>query len=282
MSTPDEPTVHGNASEEAFYFENEGLRLFAVLHRAGIQGPRRGVVLCHPYGEEQQVSYRILVRFARELCGRGFDVLRFDCRGYGDSQGDFEAANLQTQVDDALTAIDVLKAQTGIELVDVLGVRLGATVAALAASRTRSVGRLIFWSPIVNGGEYVGELIKHKVLADITSGRTPVSGEQLRRELQTAGAIELGGFRLTNDVYRQLHETDLTSQDDGFRGDVLILARLQERRRAQALRQTYEARGCRCEIKVVDSDAFWDFPSLWEWSFPDEVFQATLGWMVNR
>ena len=44
--------------------------------------------MCHPLGEEKLWAHRVFVSLARDLANAGFVVLRFDCRGEGDSDRD--------------------------------------------------------------------------------------------------------------------------------------------------------------------------------------------------
>ena len=83
--------------EEYRFLNLNGERVFAgftVPHNL-----RRGpIVMCHPLGEEKLWSHRVFVSFARDLAAAGFAVLRFDFRGEGDSDRDFEETDLETRI----------------------------------------------------------------------------------------------------------------------------------------------------------------------------------------
>ena len=73
------------------YLAYEGRYLFAWHHGPHPALRRRGaVVLCPPLGSECVVAYRVWRILAERLAGAGFDVLRFDYEGTGDSAGDSE------------------------------------------------------------------------------------------------------------------------------------------------------------------------------------------------
>ena len=268
-------------AEDAFFFKSHGVRLFGVLHTPKQAAASRSIVFCHPYGEEKQLSYRVLVRFARKLCEAGYAVFRFDGRGYGDSEGSFENATVETLVEDSVSAIDVIRQRTGTDHIDLLGLRLGAMVASLATERA-PIEQLILWSPIVNGARYLDELIKKLALRDVAAGVKPLSKDAFMRRLKSDGAIILDGNKLTGAMAEQLAGTDLTSGLSSFQGAALLLGRPEEQRRLDPWATTLRAGGISCDVGVAAVDAVWDFPALWRWSFPEEYFEQTLRWLKRK
>ena len=72
----------GTPGFDRFYVDG----LYCSLHRAAPE-KRRGVcvVFSAPMGRDARWTYRAMVIFAAELAGEGFDVVRFDPAGEGDS-----------------------------------------------------------------------------------------------------------------------------------------------------------------------------------------------------
>jgi uncharacterized protein len=145
--------------EEPFFFAGTGGELFAVLHRPAA-APIGGFAFCHPFGEEKLWTHRVFVTFARELTRRGYAVLRFDCRGNGDSAGEFKDASIDTALEDIGSAIAELRARSGVDKVSLLGLRLGATLAAVTAERRPDIDTLVLWAPIADGARYAQELLR--------------------------------------------------------------------------------------------------------------------------
>jgi pimeloyl-ACP methyl ester carboxylesterase len=189
---------------QPFYFSIPEADLFAVYHepRPGL-ARQSAVLLCNPLGHEYLNSHRALRQIAALLCEAGFPVLRFDYLGCGDSGGSSRQASLDTWLRNVSQAVAELKAKSGAPRLCFVGLRLGATLALLAAAKTGLVDSLVLWDPIVKGNGYLEELQSfHKRVLDMTESfsrgvaRPPrydgVSlfgfGEQLRREL---GAIDL-------------------------------------------------------------------------------------------
>src|SRR3954453_1365685 len=87
--------------EHRFYFEHEGSQVYAVYHEPAAEraeGGRAGVVLCHPLLDfdlyEVPWTLPMIVGYARDLAKRGYPALRFDFRGAGHSDGEFEELTL--------------------------------------------------------------------------------------------------------------------------------------------------------------------------------------------
>jgi uncharacterized protein len=150
--------------EEPFFFRRDGERLFAMLHRPAADKPPSsapGFVLSHPFGEEKLWSHRVFVSIARSLAARGHCVLRFDYAGAGDSTGMTPGTDLATHLADLRAAIAALRARRGTDgPIGLLGLRLGATFAALAAEEGACDGPLVLWDPILDGDAYFLEIGK--------------------------------------------------------------------------------------------------------------------------
>lgn len=96
-------------SEQALAFPCHGSTLIGILHEP-VQARRRGVVVVVGGGPQYRVGgHRQLTLWARELCAQGYPVLRFDYRGMGDSQGEFQG--FLAVDDDIRCAVDQLLAR---------------------------------------------------------------------------------------------------------------------------------------------------------------------------
>src|ERR1043165_4811232 len=85
--------------EEPGYLSVGSDQLYYVHHRAS--GTKRGgVVIAPPFASERSDSYLTCVRWARQLAAIGFDALRFDYRGIGESTGDFRKLTLADRRED--------------------------------------------------------------------------------------------------------------------------------------------------------------------------------------
>jgi pimeloyl-ACP methyl ester carboxylesterase len=134
--------------------------LLGALHVTPRLRPRStAVLLCAPFGEEAPRAHRTLRALATALDRAGYPALRFDYSCSGDSAGDATAATVDAWVADIGEAARHLLASSGSPRVTLVGLRLGASLAALAAARGVVRPRhLVMWDPVVHGGTYLREL----------------------------------------------------------------------------------------------------------------------------
>jgi alpha/beta superfamily hydrolase len=136
-----------------FYFGTRRRRLFGVYDPAHKIGKAaRAAVICHPWGNEQIHAYRTLRQLAARLSQDGFHVLRFDYYGTGDSAGDSGDNDFAGSRSDIETAMAELKDMTGVAKLTLVGLRLGACLAADAcAGRAEEIDTLVLWDPLTAG-----------------------------------------------------------------------------------------------------------------------------------
>ncbi|MBL8572894.1 MAG: alpha/beta fold hydrolase [Hyphomicrobiaceae bacterium] len=119
---------------------------------------RHGVVVVGPRGVEDLATRASLAALARAVAQAGIPVLRLDLPGQGDSLGDAAAGDeLPPAITAIATAVATLRRCRGAESVTVVGLRLGATLAALATA-TIDIDGLALLAPIVRGRGHVREL----------------------------------------------------------------------------------------------------------------------------
>ena len=81
--------------------ENEGKKIFAVLHIPKVNTKIPGVIFCHGLAGHKTGKHRVYVDLASSLVSAGIAVLRFDYRGCGDSEGEFFDVTPETHYSDA-------------------------------------------------------------------------------------------------------------------------------------------------------------------------------------
>ncbi|AZG16077.1 serine aminopeptidase domain-containing protein [Cupriavidus pauculus] len=117
-----------------------------------------GVVLCAPHGHEMMWAHRAFRHLADHLAQAGVPVLRFDYRGTGDAAdlpGGIDP--LAAALDDIAAATTLLRRTSGATRVVLCGLRLGASLAALAATRIDAAG-VVMLAPVLDGRLYLREL----------------------------------------------------------------------------------------------------------------------------
>jgi exosortase A-associated hydrolase 2 len=247
-------------------FDSGGRRLLGILHEP-TNAPRGAFVFCAPFAEEEKCSHRVLFDAAQSLAQAGFIVLRFHYRGCGDSEGEFEEFTLGDWRQDVHAALDFLSDRAPLSL---LGLRLGATLAAQVAEERDDVQRLILWEPILNGRSYVSQnLLRKRLRAALTNTSDT---QEARRETQDGADFD--GYLITSRLQTDLNALDLHAAPLRFRGRVLILqigAGAQTARFAK-LQNAYAD----CDATAIVSPPLWN---LLDNMRGDAVVEATRRWL---
>jgi exosortase A-associated hydrolase 2 len=209
--------------EEPFFFPESTGALFGVFHAA--EGPiRLPVVFCHPFGEEKLWTHRVFVTFARALARRGHPVLRFDYRGNGDSSGAFCESSVATALEDLGIAIDTIKTRTGAPEVGLMGLRFGATLAAVTAERRPDVSRLLLWMPIVDGARYAQDLLRINVTTQLAVYReVRVDRVGLVEAMKLGQTSNVDGYEVSYAMYEGLTALSLKASSTPFAGPSLVV-----------------------------------------------------------
>ncbi|NIE65522.1 alpha/beta fold hydrolase [Burkholderia sp. Ax-1719] len=122
-----------------------------------------GVVLCNPFGYDALCTHRSWRKLAARLAAAGLPTLRFDYPGTGDAAGfEEDPGRFGAWLAAIEAAVSRLRAWTGVERVALVGVRFGATLAALAAQRLGNIDSIVLLAPPVTGRRYLRELRAHR------------------------------------------------------------------------------------------------------------------------
>lgn len=218
---------------DPLFFGSRERSCFGWLHRTA-QGAGAGVVICNPFGYEAVCAHRSLRHFAESFARAGLPTLRFDYDGTGDSVGDDrDPGRLAAWVESTREAVRTLRETTGVTRVWLVGVRLGVTIAALAASEGNpaNIAGLVAVAPVVSGKAYLRELGLLQMALGL--GQPPPGAVAVEE-----GAQEALGFLVTSETKQAVSRVDLTKLD------------------------AFEAKTGPFEVLVLDRD---DLPSADKW-----------------
>ncbi|MGE3936221.1 MAG: hydrolase 1, exosortase A system-associated [Rhodospirillaceae bacterium] len=149
-------------------FECVGAALIGVLHGACAPA-RRGVVIVVGGPNYRVGSHRQFLLLARRLAAAGVPVLRFDCRGMGDSDGDFPG--FEAIGPDIRAAVDALCRETGVTEVVLWGLCDAASAILFYAGGDARVRAIAIANPWVRtvAGQAKAE-IRHHYAGRLASG----------------------------------------------------------------------------------------------------------------
>jgi alpha-beta hydrolase superfamily lysophospholipase len=183
---------------EFFYFGPSDTYLFGAYHSPKLSNRREGIVLCSPFGQENMRAHRSLRRLAINLSNLGYAVLRFDYRGTGDSAGTLDGVTADDWQQDIRIAIQELIDIAAVPNVSLLGLRVGALLAAQVAASHQYVSRLVMWDPVVSGQAYIDEL-----------NREIKAAQSRANFIATDGTLHFNGFSMPCTFQQSLKGLDI-------------------------------------------------------------------------
>jgi uncharacterized protein len=191
----------------AFYFGTGVRRLFGIYEPSRrVRSRSRAALLCYPWGAEYLHAHRSMRQLASLLADAGIDSLRFDYYATGDSAGDDAEGDLAGWRQDILTAAEELTSLAGATRMTLVGLRLGATLAAQAsADLAKTIDGLVVWDPIAAGPAYIEELYA------ICRAQPIAIKEPLARPASLGGGYEILGFPLTGRIKGELEGLSLAA-----------------------------------------------------------------------
>jgi exosortase A-associated hydrolase 2 len=229
--------------------DSGGLRLHAT-----VRGPGRGpvAVMADPFAEEKKCAHRVMAEAAEALAEDGLTVLRFDYRGTGDSEGEFEDASLGDWREDLRRAVEWARAELAATAITLVGVRLGATLAAEAAAEV-AADALVLVAPIIDGRAYWQENFRRQLIkAKITEGEG-ASADELRR---AAGEerFDLGGWVVTRRMREEIEAVKLPAAEYG---GPCVVVDVSARTTATAAMAGLAAGYAKGEVLAIRMEPFW-------------------------
>jgi alpha-beta hydrolase superfamily lysophospholipase len=266
----------------AIYFDSGGHRLFGWFHAPAAQATTDiGLVICKPFGYEALCSHRGLRAFAEAAAAIGVPTLRLDYLGTGDSaEIDSQADQLEVWTRDVRAAVEELRSRTGVRQVCLLGVRLGALLAALAAGECTGAISLILIAPIVSGRRYLRELRTTRLAAALGKGQSPSAAPADGAEVN-AGSMEVSGFWMSAATLEALKKVDLSTYTASPVSDVLVIDG-KGLPGASAWTQQLIGRGVQTKYLVLPGLIEMAMTSPQFASIPQEMIAATRDWLLQR
>lgn len=188
-----------------FFGNSKQRQLYGVYHKPQrvSDSPARAVVICSPLGQEYIRSHWACKLLAKQLARGGAHVLRFDYRGHGNSSGNIgDQQSLQSWTEDVGHAIDLIREKSNAASVMLVGLRFGATLAALTAEQRYDVHSLVAWEPVVDGESYLKNLrTMHARMVDLWVSKISTPSDAKKEEIL--------GFEMSRSLLNEIERTKL-------------------------------------------------------------------------
>jgi pimeloyl-ACP methyl ester carboxylesterase len=191
---------------EQVFFNSNGLRLFGALFRPESETNGQAVVVCHPFAEEKKSAQKPLVDLASALAAAGYSVLLFDFQGYGDSSGLSVDCTLSDWNQNIHDAANFIKQSTACQKIIVIGLRMSAALALVAARERNDIIKLIMVEPV---SSFIGgfkEAVKQKMVNELlTVGKVHGSTDKYLQDLEAGKTLDLDGYEIGSSFLRSCH-----------------------------------------------------------------------------
>lgn len=270
---------------QSFYLQGSCGPVFAVYHRPQHATDIRGNLLCVPaFNEEANRCRSMVTQQARALTERGLACLVVDLHGTGDSGGEFVDARWDIWLDDLGRAWAWLEQQP-FGCRGVIGVRLGALLAATFLDRSRHATRLAMWQPVADGKTHLNQFLRVKIAAQMDRQDLPkASTAQMRADWNAGRTVEVAGYEIHPELAQSLDTARLADCDLPAGTRVLWLESAAEGAdlspATQALLAKWRGRAdATVEAKTFSGPAFWQ---VHERVLAPSVIELTTHWFAQE
>ncbi|MCP4545715.1 MAG: alpha/beta fold hydrolase [bacterium] len=210
---------------EAFDFiPVEGENLFSIIYRPARRLNGAGVIMIHPVCEEKLWVGRASTNLARALCDAGVPVLRFDLRGYGDSDRAHHDMNLSTAAADIRAAAEHFRTSENLTDLHLFGFRFGGTLALRHAADVAAASVAVI-NPLASGGAYLKKALRSNLTTQMSIfGEVREDRETLLAKMEDSGLLNIDGYHLSREFYTDCSQIDLSKKPVDWRGPGLVLS----------------------------------------------------------
>jgi pimeloyl-ACP methyl ester carboxylesterase len=231
------------------------------------------MVLCDPFAEEKKSSQKTMAEMGRALAEAGLPALHFDYRGTGDSGGRFEQFNLDDWRQDICAVVDWVRLRWSLGRVGLLGLRLGASLAASEAAGCRAA-TLVMWEPILDGERYARELGQRSKIKHMMTGGPGAAAAQQEKQ---PGYLDLDGYLVAPSLMAQMAQLRLETLERFARPALLVEcnARGESTPAAQAALAGFP----QGEAQALQLEPFWQRIGLTDTA---PLIATTVAWLQGR
>jgi O-antigen/teichoic acid export membrane protein/alpha/beta superfamily hydrolase len=264
------------------WFGPPGRPLSGWIHAPADNTARGAVVICPTMGLEAAYSYRALRHLAEMLAEAGFVALRFDYDGTGDSAGTgHDPGRVQAWLASVRTVVAYAR-DLNVGRVCVVGLRLGATLAAVELATSGAVDDLVLWDPCATGKSFLREqtalwsILRSERLTWGTIKEGDPWGPRNEEGAHEEGSAEIPGVVLGSQTAADLGLLSIADSNGALAARLLLLART-DRKVDRHLSE-------RLALPYVETDPIAGQEELLSVSatIPQETLDRIVAWMSDQ
>jgi pimeloyl-ACP methyl ester carboxylesterase len=170
-------------------------------------------IICPPIGTDYNNSYQNLRVLGEQLANKGQLVIHLDYIEFGNSSEKDEDTEQLESIVYSITSVHSWLKDVGINQINIVGLRFGATLAALAANSV-VINKLILWSPVVKGKSFVREI---KMLAQASE-----------QTIESSESLDISGWTIEPSTSQAISDIDLLTGEPSAK-NIFILQDGQKR-----------------------------------------------------
>lgn len=223
--------------------------LYGCFHLTADYAHAPALLICQPIGHEYERCHRAMRQLAVQAARKGFSTLRFDYHSTGDSAGACDELSLSQMRLDIEQAIKCCCDKTGVARLTVVGLRMGATLAAQLAGTRSEIDSLVLYAPVFDGETLLAEWQRdHQSFV-----------EKHSHSLQHIGAWEVLGFPVAEKFQQELRSKFYPeiSGSSLKRVFALIDEAEQDSSSLKEWVDTFERQGIAVTVEAVENIALW-------------------------
>ena len=259
-----------------FFLQTEtGRRL--LIHHPSTAACKGLALFVHPFAEEMNKSRRMVAMQARALAEIGYSVLQVDLCGCGDSEGDFRDARWEIWKQDLRMSLEWLRKQHDLP-VTLWGLRLGALLALdFASDADFPLEKMVLWQPVHSGEAHLAQFLRLRLANAMITGKAKTGLQDLKRELASAGTLEIAGYELPHELAESLSRMKL--EELGKPGiphhwlETMPDASADISPASGRIVSAWESRGIPVQVHKAQGEPFWSTQEITD--CPDLVVQTT-------
>ncbi|MFC0558255.1 alpha/beta hydrolase family protein [Halalkalibacter alkalisediminis] len=167
------------------------------------------IIFVHGFVGSKVGDHRLFVKAANFFVQKGFICFRFDFRGCGESDGDYQEVTVTKQLEELRAAIHYVSTLNRVnpEQIILIGHSLGGAITALSASSFPSIQNIVLWSPVA------------RPYLDIRF----ITGDEAILTAEKKGTFDYKGFLLSHDFFRDLNNHDPLEAITSYEGSIFII-----------------------------------------------------------
>jgi alpha-beta hydrolase superfamily lysophospholipase len=251
--------------EEKIVFQSCGYEISGIVTRPAKEGARRDfIVFLHGFAGNKDEN-GLFKEAARRFAEKGYNSLRFDFFGHGESTGESIKLTIDQETKDFKNALEYIREEYRPDAIYALGFSLGAFIALNAPKA--DVNGFILWSPAL------------KPCFDMYPR---YSGNEVRRALDSRGWIDKSGLKIGPKIIDELRVCDIEPALEHINKPMLIIHGTKDERISISTSETiFKAYCSRIDINFNEiQNAGHSYKEKKE--YREEVYSHTMGWLSSK